>query len=156
MQGSKSSDKLLEAFAEKLAEAFVHGDLYVGDWSTETDARINLTIGPSSKKPLHIPLVEISSAEAAAHATGVFLDIALQAQSRKCRLHPAQYSNSSVELDPPRMTRPLTDRRPASPTSTEKQAKDEIRALRTELDNQKRRMVSPPEPNANSSPADVF
>ena len=43
MQGSKSSEKLLEAFAEKLAETFVQGDLYIGDWSTETGAEINVT-----------------------------------------------------------------------------------------------------------------
>src|ERR1700682_3877802 len=48
------------------------------------------------------------------------------------------------------MTQPLTHHRPASPISTDKQAKDEIKALRTELDNQKRRMVSPSESNANS------
>lgn len=41
--GSKSSDKLLEAFAEKLAETFVQGDLYVGDWSTEKGAEIKVT-----------------------------------------------------------------------------------------------------------------
>ncbi|KAG6897721.1 hypothetical protein C0992_011931 [Termitomyces sp. T32_za158] len=73
--GSKSSDKLLEAFAEKLAETFIQGELYVGDWSPEKDAKIKLTLGPSSKKPLHIPLVELSSAEAASHATDVLLDV---------------------------------------------------------------------------------
>jgi hypothetical protein len=40
--------------------------------------------------------------------------------------------------------------RPSGPISTEKQAQDEIMALRTELDKQKKRMVSPPETNANS------
>jgi len=43
MQGSKSSDKLLEAFAEKLAETFVQGELYIGDWSTEKGAEIKVT-----------------------------------------------------------------------------------------------------------------
>jgi hypothetical protein len=41
-QGSKSSDKLLEAFAEKLAETFVQGELYIGDWSVAKGAEINV------------------------------------------------------------------------------------------------------------------
>jgi len=36
---------------------------------------------------------------------------------------------------------------PPSTTSTDKQAQDEIKTLKTELDKQKRRMVSPPETN---------
>jgi len=93
MQGSKPSDKLLETFAEKLLEAITHGDLHVEDWSPEKDAKIKVCIplglpswlmltetlqlnfGPSSKQPLHMPLIEISSSEAASHATNVFLDV---------------------------------------------------------------------------------
>jgi len=33
------------------------------------------TLGPTSKKPLHIPLTEMSSEEAAAYATSVFFDV---------------------------------------------------------------------------------
>ncbi|KAH0589191.1 hypothetical protein J132_10943 [Termitomyces sp. J132] len=98
--GSKSSDKLLEAFAERLAETFIQGELYVGDWSTEKDAKIKLTLGPSSKKPLHISLAELTSSEAASHATDILLDIALQAQSRKCRLHPDHFASTYVSSQP--------------------------------------------------------
>jgi hypothetical protein len=143
-QGSKSSDKLLETFSEKIANTFVRGELCIADWTIEPGAQIKvnfplcciveliefkllqLTLGPSSKKPLHIPLVEISPVEAASHATNVFLDvccfgnflgaqfilvrpkIALQAQSRKCRLHPPHYSSTStlVASPPPRAASP--------------------------------------------------
>jgi hypothetical protein len=40
------------------------------------------TLGPTSKKPLHIPLTEMSSEEAAAYATSVFLDVWLVANFR--------------------------------------------------------------------------
>ncbi|KAJ3507340.1 hypothetical protein NLJ89_g6358 [Agrocybe chaxingu] len=87
--GSKSSDKLLESFAEKLAEVFIQGELCISDWSAEKGAKIKFTLGPASKKPMHVDLVEMSPEEGAAFATGVFIDIALQAQSRKCRLYPS-------------------------------------------------------------------
>jgi hypothetical protein len=41
--------------------------------------------------------------------------------------------------------------KPDNPISTDVQAQDEIKALRTELDKQKKRMVSPPETSSNSS-----
>jgi hypothetical protein len=40
---------------------------------------------------------------------------------------------------------------PPETISTKKQAQDEIEALKTELDKQKRRMVSPPETSGNNS-----
>ncbi|KAG6813774.1 hypothetical protein H0H92_007726 [Tricholoma furcatifolium] len=120
--GSKSSDKILEAFAEKLAETFIQGELHVGDWTSEKGAEIKLTLGPSSKKPLHVSLAEITSAEAASHATDVFLDIALQAQSRKCRLHPDEFSSTYVssartDRDRPTTTKSTTGNVTASDSS---------------------------------------
>lgn len=85
--GSKASDHLIESFAEKLAEAFAEGELVVGNWISDEGAEIKLTLGPTSKTPMHVPLVEMTQADAASHATNVFLEIALQAQSRKCKLH---------------------------------------------------------------------
>ncbi|KAF8200751.1 hypothetical protein BJ912DRAFT_947063 [Pholiota molesta] len=87
--GSKLSDILLEACAEKLANLFIQGEICISDWSPEKGANIKLTFGPTSKKPMQIALVEMSTEEAAAYATKVFIDIALQAQSRKCRLYPS-------------------------------------------------------------------
>ncbi|KAF8070369.1 G-protein alpha subunit-domain-containing protein [Lyophyllum atratum] len=186
--GSKSSDKVLEAFAEKLAETFVQGELYIGDWSTVKDAKIKvLTLGPSSKKPLHVPLVEITQAEAASHATDVFLDvsnsftnsyrtlvtilhrqkIALQAQSRKCRLHPDQFGTSYIS-PPPQATSAATisrtapvprrsvaatvkqDAEAASSSSGDQKAQAEIKALKAELEKQKYKIV---EPRAKSATA---
>ncbi|KAG2052474.1 hypothetical protein BDR06DRAFT_957770 [Suillus hirtellus] len=85
--GVQPSPQVLENFAEKLRTTFVNGDLAIGDW-TEKDSDINLTFGPTAKRPLHMALKELSAAEAASQATALFIDIALQAQSRKCQLNP--------------------------------------------------------------------
>ncbi|KAF9047375.1 hypothetical protein BJ165DRAFT_1526693 [Panaeolus papilionaceus] len=97
--GPKSSDKLLESFAEKLAELFIQGELCVSDWSPEKGARIKLTLGPTSKKPIHIALTEMTSAEAAAYTTKMFIEIALQAQSRKCQLYPSAASTEATPVE---------------------------------------------------------
>ncbi|KAG6821012.1 hypothetical protein H0H93_007902 [Arthromyces matolae] len=121
--GSKSSDKLLETFAEKLAETLIQGELHVGDWSPEEGAKINLTLGPSSKKPLQVPLSEITPAEAASHATDVLFEIALQAQSRKCRLHSDNYAftppttTNSADKPEPSSTATTLTRKANAPTS---------------------------------------
>jgi len=39
--GAKSSSKLLDAVADRLADTFVQGELYVGNWSAEKGAEIN-------------------------------------------------------------------------------------------------------------------
>ncbi|KAG1761440.1 hypothetical protein EDD22DRAFT_980196 [Suillus occidentalis] len=95
--GVQSSPKVLESFAEKLRTTFVNGDLAIGEW-TENDSDINLTFGSTAKRPLHMALKELSAAEAASHATAVFTEIALQAQSRKCQLNPL-FSPRSVTVD---------------------------------------------------------
>ncbi|KAG6920055.1 hypothetical protein DXG01_010123 [Tephrocybe rancida] len=125
---------------------------------------IQLTFGPSSKKPQHIPLVEITSADAASHATDVLLDIALQAQSRKCRLHPDQFASTYVSPTPRTEaiidTKPTTSSRPVipiphrtTPTSVKStpplsgSTKDaEITALKAELEKEKQR----PSPQTDS------
>jgi hypothetical protein len=71
-------------------------------------------------------------------------------------LSMSAFSNNSIFLIQAWLsgvTKPLTGRplaKPSSPISTEKEAQDEIGALRTELDKQKRRMVSPPGTSSNS------
>lgn len=42
LQGSKTSDKLLESFAEKLAEVFIQGELCISDWSSEKGTEIKV------------------------------------------------------------------------------------------------------------------
>jgi hypothetical protein len=42
VQGSKPSNKLLKTFAEKLAETFIKGELYVGDWDARRGATIKV------------------------------------------------------------------------------------------------------------------
>jgi len=44
LQGSQTSDKLLESFAEKLAEVFIQGELCITDWSAEKGAEIKVCL----------------------------------------------------------------------------------------------------------------
>ncbi|KAJ7188559.1 hypothetical protein C8R46DRAFT_1055077 [Mycena filopes] len=71
--GKTASDKLLESFAEKLAESIVQGELFV-----EEGERYKLTLGPTSKKPMHVALKEMSPTEAAAYATDVLVTVSIQ------------------------------------------------------------------------------
>ncbi|KAH9941029.1 hypothetical protein B0H21DRAFT_753682 [Amylocystis lapponica] len=128
--GSAKSTKL-EAFAERLADIFVQGELHITDWSPEKGARINLTLGAGSKTPAHVPLAELSGEAAAAFATTVFTEIAIQAQSRKCQLHPSPYevpSTTSLLRREPTLPQPSF-----SSTRTSEDSTDEVQALRAEL-----------------------
>ncbi|KAJ7124992.1 hypothetical protein C8R44DRAFT_840229 [Mycena epipterygia] len=162
--GKASSDTLLESFAEKLAESIVQGELHV-----EEGERYKLTLGPTSKKPMHVALKEMSPAEAAAYATNVFVAIALQAQSRQSRLNPSAVPLASIaapsHAPPPAASssssKPTTgkakaaagdvgDKKAAAKTATgssDKKAQEEIKALRAELvkEQQKKRPASPEE-----------
>lgn len=165
--GSKASDHLIESFAEKLAEAFVGGELIVGNWSPDEGAEIRLTLGPTSKTPMHVPLVEMTQADAASHATNVFLEIALQAQSRKCKLHApsvaypplapsslllsadttvkAQVDSAASALkskDTPAKTshkskESVASAKPSKLQVANEEAQEEIKSLKAELDKQK-------------------
>lgn len=97
------SEESLKTFVDHLVDSVIGGELYLTDFSTEKGAKIQLTFGPTSAKPVSMALVEIEPAEAAAYATNVFLEVALQAQSRKCRLHPSAFTSTSVTS-----TKPLT------------------------------------------------
>ncbi|KAM5531846.1 hypothetical protein V8D89_014476 [Ganoderma adspersum] len=101
--GQKVSSILLESFVEKMANAFVQGNVTVGDWSPARGADIELVLGTTAKTPIRIPLIELSAEDAAAYATKVFTEIGLQAQSRKCRLHPSGLQSSTYELPPKAM-----------------------------------------------------
>ncbi|KAG2125974.1 hypothetical protein DEU56DRAFT_743289 [Suillus clintonianus] len=97
--GVQSGPQVLENFAEKLRTTFVNGDLTIGEW-TEGESDINLTFGLTAKHPLHMALKSLSAAEAASHATAVFTEIALQAQSRKCQLNPPFPSRNVITVIP--------------------------------------------------------
>ncbi|KAJ6602209.1 hypothetical protein B0H10DRAFT_2081338 [Mycena sp. CBHHK59/15] len=159
--GSKSSDTLLEAFAQKLANSIVHGELHV-----EEGAQYKLTLGPTAKTPMHVTLEEMCAPEAAAYATDVFVGIALQAQSRQSRLNLSAVPlvTSSAPSRAPPSSKPTTskatkaadasdmddDVKPVVSTrssgkNTDKKAQDEIKALKAELVKQKQRRGSPEE-----------
>ncbi|EKM80772.1 hypothetical protein AGABI1DRAFT_71284, partial [Agaricus bisporus var. burnettii JB137-S8] len=95
LAGPNPTEKLLETFVDKLVECVVGGDLFLAGFSTERGAKIRLSFGTGSQRPVSMALEEIEAAEAAAHATNVFLEIALQAQSRKCRLHPSTFASTT-------------------------------------------------------------
>ncbi|XP_006460893.1 hypothetical protein AGABI2DRAFT_69774 [Agaricus bisporus var. bisporus H97] len=86
---------VISVVVNKLVECVVGGDLFLAGFSTERGAKIRLSFGTGSQRPVSMALEEIEAAEAAAHATNVFLEIALQAQSRKCRLHPSTFVSTT-------------------------------------------------------------
>ncbi|KAF9219607.1 hypothetical protein BS17DRAFT_789060 [Gyrodon lividus] len=140
--GTKASSQVLESFADKLSETFVNGGLSIGDWTPDSGAKINLTLGPASKESLHIPLVELSPTEAASHVTTLLSEIALEAQSRKCRLNPPAVSAPvvttsapsnivSVAHSPPKKGVLIPE--PAPVTSVDKEAQQKIKSLEAEL-----------------------
>ncbi|KAF8732381.1 hypothetical protein AX14_004459 [Amanita brunnescens Koide BX004] len=102
--GSKAGDKLHESLAEKLRESLLRGNLYIGNWDLGTN--INLTFGPGSKDSVEIPLREIEPREAADFATNIFLEIALQAQARGCRLHPSYSAYATTVTKEPILAKP--------------------------------------------------
>ncbi|KAI0795752.1 hypothetical protein C8Q75DRAFT_747281 [Abortiporus biennis] len=98
--GHKASSFLLESFAEKLKSTFVQGELFVGNWSADEGADINLTFGPTAKTPIHIPLQEMSSRDTSEFTWKVFLELALQSQSKGCRIYPSSLESSSISPVP--------------------------------------------------------
>ncbi|KAJ7287348.1 hypothetical protein C8J57DRAFT_1283612 [Mycena rebaudengoi] len=145
--GSSSSSTLLEAFAEKLAESIVQGELHV-----EQGDRYKLTLGPTSKKPMHVNLKEMSAVDAAAYATDIFVGIALQAQSRQSHLTSTPAASrvpatpklaggkGKGKAEPSENNQSV---KAAKPEPSESKAQDEIKALKAELVKQKRRHASP-------------
>ncbi|KAK7685209.1 hypothetical protein QCA50_011572 [Cerrena zonata] len=105
--GNAASSFVMESFAEKLAQAIVQGDLQVGDWNPERGTSINLTLGPTAKNPIRVPLTELTAQEAASYATRVFSEIAMQAQPRKCRMNSSDDMPSIVNTSTIRRTSPI-------------------------------------------------
>ncbi|KAJ8462872.1 hypothetical protein ONZ51_g10625 [Trametes cubensis] len=162
--GSKVSGFLLDSFVEKLSDTFVKGEISIGNWASEKGAPIQLMFGTNAKTPIQMQLVELSPQDAAAFATKVF--IALQAQSRKCRLHASSYDTAAIPAFaasssanfPSRRSPGSSYARPHSPGQAKgkgktsdansvsesrskrkaEEANDEIQALKAELEKVKR------------------
>jgi len=145
----------------------VNGELCVGDWAPDEGAEINLTLGPTSKKPVHIPLVELSAKEAASHATSILSAIALQAQSRKCRLHPPSFSAQTAVTAGPSHAKSVTQAHsppkkalaPASASTAPPQVENEtraaqrkIKALEAELQHVKAKKAKSKSPSSEVEP----
>ncbi|KAH9895014.1 hypothetical protein C8Q73DRAFT_483158 [Cubamyces lactineus] len=166
--GSKVSGFLLDSFVEKLSDTFVKGEVSIGNWASEKGSPIQLVFGTNAKTPIQMQLVELSPQDAAVFATKVFVEIALQAQSRKCRLHatsydipaaiPAVAASSSTKPSGRRSPQSSTHARSHSPSNTKgkgkasdaysatesilkrkaEEADDEIQTLKAELEKVKR------------------
>jgi hypothetical protein len=117
-------------------------------------------LGSTERTPVHIPLVELSPEEAASQATNIFWDIALVAQSRKCRLHGSSYTplplpplsirEASAAKKPTHTSSHSKEERKSTPViSSDKKAQEEIKTLKAELAHEKKR--SAPGPQASNS-----
>ncbi|KAI8992867.1 hypothetical protein BD414DRAFT_535457 [Trametes punicea] len=162
--GSKVSGFLLDSFVEKLADTFVKGEISVEGWNAQRDGPIQLVFGTHAKTPVQIPLTELSQREAVVYATKIFVEIALQAQSRRCRLYPSIHDVSSAvpapaahgrrtpENVPSHATKhhtphsvkgkeKATDEQPVTENKYKRKAdaaEEEIQALKAELEKAKR------------------
>ncbi len=81
--------------SEKLIETFVQGELFISDWSRDEGANIKVirlilvhnissyilrsqfTLGPASKKPLHVALTELTPVECIEYTTSILMDVCL-------------------------------------------------------------------------------
>ncbi|KZP12351.1 hypothetical protein FIBSPDRAFT_1050070 [Athelia psychrophila] len=131
LTGANASETLLEGFADKIADAIVKGNAGVGDWVADKGAKIHLTLGDSAsnasndKPPMRVPLVELSTEQAASHATRVFWNLATEAQSRKCRINggasysaPATTAAYSYTPAPAVVSKNVTSAAPSLPKSS--------------------------------------
>ncbi|KIK68940.1 hypothetical protein GYMLUDRAFT_188280 [Collybiopsis luxurians FD-317 M1] len=85
--GSEASSEKLQDTAEKLLENIRKEEIFVSGWSPESNTKLKLVLGdPDADKRCVIHLNEMSPQDAASYATEVFLNIAMDAQSRKCQL----------------------------------------------------------------------
>ncbi|KAI6121334.1 hypothetical protein F5141DRAFT_1089470 [Pisolithus sp. B1] len=152
--GTSVTPQALDILAERLSETFVNGELAIDDWSPEKDANIKLTLGPTSKTPVRVPLVELSPTEGAAYAAALLSEIALQAQPRRCRLNPPTFSASTTRLPPlarapsPPKTLDRKEALNAPPLPAEAQRK--IQVLEAELAEAKAQKAKSKSPPLNS------
>ncbi|KAF8498804.1 hypothetical protein JB92DRAFT_3125235 [Gautieria morchelliformis] len=113
--GSKVSEDGLEKFSDKLANFIIAGELSIGNWNANnSETGIKLQINPSDKAHVAIHLAEVPAEEAAPRAITILKGIALQAQSRGCRVNGgSQTFTPSVTVSKPsgksRLPAPKTD-----------------------------------------------
>ncbi|EED83028.1 predicted protein [Postia placenta Mad-698-R] len=136
--GLKASSDAIEAYADRLADAFAKGEMCIGNWSSQKGAKVNLVLGTTTDAPAHVALAELPAEEAAAFATKVFTNIAIQAQSRGSRLHPSPFAAVGTIATLPSKPSGLNTRSrdpPSKPSTSEaeRKAEAEITALQTEL-----------------------
>ncbi|KAF9268759.1 hypothetical protein L218DRAFT_994586 [Marasmius fiardii PR-910] len=153
--GPKPSTTILEKFAQKLADSFIQGELFISDWSTSPHASIKLTLAPGSKKPMQMPLNEISAEQAASFASDIFLEIAIRAKSRQCRLHDSGYvtpgrASSTAQASPSKASG--SKRQDMNDSSDEPEAKPPLKNKRP-IENSKgkvQELSQGPEPKSKS------
>ncbi|OBZ67279.1 hypothetical protein A0H81_12936 [Grifola frondosa] len=131
---------MLETFVDQVADAFVEGELYIRDWNAEKGANINLTFGTSSRMLMNIPLVELSPEDAASFATKMFTEIALEAQSRHCFLHPEDVKPPPVLSLGAAVWPTFSEPSSSKPTPRTPVSQEDIKALASHLAKQRQHM----------------
>ncbi|KAK7472987.1 hypothetical protein VKT23_001091 [Stygiomarasmius scandens] len=150
--GSKSSHQLQEAFAQKLADCIIQGNVFISNCN-DSAAQMKLTLSPPGKEPAHLPLTEMSAAAAASWSTSVFLDIAMRAQSRKNQLHGSEVATSSsiVPSSSFRGTDGVSDSTSVKESESSNVPESRLSNEATEK-NVKRKKIEPPAAQSRSQP----
>ncbi|KAK0195681.1 hypothetical protein F5146DRAFT_1026617 [Armillaria mellea] len=147
--GSYLSDFLLETFAEKLADSILKGDLYITNFDTEKD--ISLTFAPASKKPMNVALEAMDSEESTIYTCRVLLDVALQAQKRKCHLHPDGFDLVSVPPLDSSSSTARTTKSASGPASRKEEEVSEPKAKAGPSNDKKRKEAEPVKPESKKA-----
>ncbi|KAI0769631.1 hypothetical protein BD413DRAFT_671700 [Trametes elegans] len=155
--GSNVAGSVLDSFVENMENRLLKEEVSIASWTPGTRAAIQLVFGEQANKPISVALQELASQQAAAYATKVFTEIALQAKPRKCRLYPSLSVSGTaipalavhtppqdVKKDTPRKDKGkerASDEKPVSQSRHKRkaeEAEEEIQALRAELEKTKR------------------
>ncbi|KAF8583891.1 hypothetical protein K439DRAFT_1661017 [Ramaria rubella] len=153
--GSKVSEEVVEAFASRLANLIIAGEVGVGGWGTEQGAELELQIDPTGKYPVAIDLVELPAADGSARAVTILKGIALQAQSRGCRIIGSTTDPVSP-LAKPRTSKQKPDTSIPKQDKELQKAQEHIRRLESEVIQVKeaaeKSNASPSKPTARKAP----
>jgi len=135
LAGSNVSEKALEKFSTRLTNWIIAGELAIEDWSAEKGAEIKLNIDPAGTAPVVVPLVELSDGEGSVRAITILKRVALQAQTRQCRINgPVTLSAISEPSKPPKPTSSKQDK-------DLQKAQERIKRLETEVNQAKQAAV---------------
>lgn len=126
--GSKVTERALENFAAKIQQYIVSGELTINGWDDLEDREeLQLQINPTGKSPVTMKLNKLPTKEGASKAMNTLKGIALQAQSRGCRLQ------GGAPPPPPPSTTPISKKRIVEESPPKEEVDKELHAAQERI-----------------------